>query len=104
MAMFTPKEAFSSFSVDDVPRAKRFYAQTLGLKDDETPESLEIQLPGGEKVFVYPSTDYTAPEHTVLNFVVDDVEDAIDELARRGVKMEHYDLPDIKTDGKGIFR
>ena len=103
--MFTPKEAFSSFSVDDIPRAKRFYAQTLGLQVEETPEGLEIELPGGgTKVFVYPSTEYTAPEHTVLNFVVDDIEDAIEELGRRGVKMEQYDLPDIKTDEKGIFR
>jgi catechol 2,3-dioxygenase-like lactoylglutathione lyase family enzyme len=102
--MFAPKEAFCSFSVDDVPRAKRFYEQTLGLEVEETPEGLEIGLPGGTTVFVYPSTDYTAPEHTVLNFVVDDVEEAIEELGRRGVKMEHYDLPDIKTDEKGIYR
>ena len=55
-------------------------------------------------MLVYPSESYTAPKHTVLNFPVDDVEAAVDELNRRGVTMEQYDLPEIKTDEKEIFR
>jgi hypothetical protein len=70
----------------------------------ETPEGLELRLAGGTSVFVYPSTNYTPPKHTILNFPVEDVEAAVDELARRGVVMEQYDLPEIKTDEKGIFR
>ena len=102
--MFANTPAFSSFSVDDLAKAKRFYGETLGLKVEETPEGLELQLMGAGTVFIYPSDDYHAPEHTVLNFIVEDIENAIDQLGKRGVRMEHYDLPGIKTDKKGIFR
>ena len=103
--MFKGTKAFSSFSVDDLKKAKEFYSGTLGLDVNETPEGLELHLAGGGiPVFIYPSTDYHAPEHTVLNFMVDDVDEAVEKLAKRGVRMEHYDLPDIKTDAKGIMR
>ena len=102
--MFANTPAFTSFSVDDLAKAKRFYGETLGLKVKETPEGLELHLMGAGQVFIYPSDDYHAPEHTVLNFIVDDIDKAIDELEKRGVRMEHYDLPAIKTDARGIFR
>lgn len=102
--MFKNTQAFSSFSTPDLAKAKDFYGRTLGLDVAETPEGLELHLAGGTTVFVYPSDDYTAPEHTVLNFVVDDIDTAIDGLTKRGVRMEHYDLPEIKTDERGIFR
>ena len=102
--MFKDTKAFSSFSVDDLQRAKQFYGETLGLDVVESPEGLELHIAGGTPVFVYPSDNYTPPKHTVLNFPVEDIEAAVDELAKRGVSMEHYDLPEIKTDEKGIFR
>lgn len=103
--MFQNTKAFYSFSVDDIKKAKDFYAGKLGLAVKEIPEGLELHLAGGGlPVFIYPSTDYRAPEHTVLNFMVDDIDRAADDLAKRGVKMEHYDLPDMKTDPKGIVR
>lgn len=102
--MFKDTKAFSSFSVDDLQKAKEFYGQTLGLHVDETPEGLVLHIAGGTEVFVYPSDSYTAPKHTVLNFPVGDVEAAVDELAKRGVRMEQYDMPDLKTDEKGIYR
>jgi len=102
--MFRDTKAFSSFSVDDLERAKEFYGQTLGLEVVETPEGLELHFAGSTPVFVYPSDTYTAPKHTVLNFPVEDIDAAVDELAARGVRMEHYDLPDLKTDRRGIFR
>ena len=102
--MFTNSKAFSSFSTDDLGAAKRFYAETLGLDVVETPEGLELRIAGSTPVFVYPSDNYTAPKHTVLNFPVEDIDAAVEELTRRGVSMEHYDLPDIKTDERGIFR
>ena len=102
--MFKNTKAFSSFSVDDLVKAKNFYGRTLGLEVVEIPEGLELLLAGGTRVFVYPSHEYTAPEHTVLNFVVDDIDAAIDGLAERGVQMEHYDWPDLKTDERGVFR
>jgi catechol 2,3-dioxygenase-like lactoylglutathione lyase family enzyme len=102
--MFANTQAFSSFSVNDMDKAKRFYGDTLGLKVKEIPEGLELGLAGGATVFIYLSDDYHAPEHTVLNFVVDDIERAVAQLEKRGVRMEHYDLPGIKTDAKGIYR
>ena len=103
--MFKGTKAFSSFSVDDMKKAKAFYAETLGLDVNETPEGIELHLAGGGvPVFIYHSTDYHAPEHTVLNFIVDDIDDAVGMLVLRGVRLEHYDLPDMKTDANGIFR
>jgi catechol 2,3-dioxygenase-like lactoylglutathione lyase family enzyme len=102
--MFRETKAFSSFSVDDLQQAKQFYGETLGLDVVETPEGLELHIAGSTPVFIYPSNNYTAPKHTVLNFPVEDIEAAVDELARRGVRMEHYDRPDLKTDERGIFR
>jgi catechol 2,3-dioxygenase-like lactoylglutathione lyase family enzyme len=102
--MFAHTPAFSSFSAPDLAKVKRFYRDTLGLEVAERPEGLELKLDGGGKVFIYQSSDYTAPEHTVLNFVVDDVERAVAELGKKGVRMEQYDWPEIKTDSKGIFR
>lgn len=102
--MFATSKAFSSFSTPDIAAAKRFYGGTLGLEVDETPMGLELHLGSGADVFVYPSTDYTPPEHTVLNFPVDDIDQTIDALAKKGVRMEQYDLPDIKTDARGVFR
>lgn len=102
--MFQNTNAFSSFSVDDLARAKDFYGRTLGLDVAERPEGLELRLTGGTSVFVYAVPDYTPPEHTVLNFLVDDIDAAIDGLAERGVRMEHYDRSDIETDERGIFR
>jgi catechol 2,3-dioxygenase-like lactoylglutathione lyase family enzyme len=102
--MFKDTKAFSSFSVPDLGAAKQFYGETLGIDVVETPEGLELHIAGGTPVLVYPSESYTAPKHTVLNFPVDDIGEAIDELTRRGIRMERYDLPDLKTDERGIFR
>jgi catechol 2,3-dioxygenase-like lactoylglutathione lyase family enzyme len=102
--MFRDSKVFSSFSVPDLQEAKQFYGETLGLDVVETPEGLELHIGGSTPVFIYPSDNYTAPKHTVLNFPVDDIESAVDELTKRGVRMEQYDLPDIKTDERGIFR
>jgi catechol 2,3-dioxygenase-like lactoylglutathione lyase family enzyme len=102
--MFKDTKAFSSFSVAAMAATKEFYGETLGLEVEETPEGLVLHLAGGTAVFVYLSDNYTAPKHTVLNFHVDDIEAAVDELERRGVRLEQYDLPEIKTDERGIFR
>ncbi len=103
--MFKNTKAFCSFSVNDLNKAKDFYCDILGLTVKEIPEGLELHLAGiGTPVFIYSSTDYHAPEHTVLNFMVGDIDKAAEDLAKRGVKLEHYDLPSMKTDTKGIFR
>lgn len=102
--MLRDTKAFSSISVDNLQRAKQFYGETLGLEVVEIPEGLELHIAGSTPVFIYPSNNYTAPKHTVLNFPVEDIEAAVDWLAERGVRMEQYDMPDLKTDERGIFR
>ena len=103
--MFKDTKAFASFSVSDLERAKSFYGGTLGLNVKETPEGLELHLAGGGlPVFIYPSDDYHAPEHTVLNFIVKDIDEAVRKLAAKNVMMERYDLPGMKTDADGIWR
>ena len=102
--MFKHTQAFSSFSVDDLAKAKAFYGETLGVEVVEIPEGLELRLAGGARIFVYPVEEYTPAEDTLINFVVEDIDAAIDGLGKRGVHMEHYDLPDIRTDDRGSFR
>ena len=102
--MFKNTKAFSGFSVDDLRKAKAFYSQTLGLEVAEMPEGLELRISNGTGIFVYPKPNHTPATFTVLNFPVDDIEQAVNELSKRGVRFEHYDQGDLKTDEKGIAR
>ena len=101
--MFKDTKAFSSFSVNDLPKAKEFYGQTLGLEVSKMPEGLQLKIAGGGMGFIYPKPNHIAATFTVLNFPVDDIEIAVDELAKRGVHFENYE-GELKTDGKGIHR
>ena len=101
--MFKDSKAFFSFSVDDVPRAKDFYAGTLGLDVTEEMGGLGLHLAGGVDGFLYPKDDHTPATFTVLNFLVDDVDDAVDRLTEAGVRFERYE-GEIQTDEKGIAR
>ncbi len=100
--MLQTKSAFSSFSVNDLNKAKDFYAQTLGLKVNESEMGLEIH-PGDTDVFIYPKPNHTPASFTVLNFLVDDIDKAVTELQKNGVHFEQYE-GEIKTDEKGIHR
>jgi len=100
--MLQTKSAFSSFSVNDLKKAKDFYAQTLGLKVNESEMGLEIH-PGDTDVFIYPKPNHKPASFTVLNFLVDDIDKAVDELHKNGVRFEQYD-GEIKTNEKGIHR
>jgi catechol 2,3-dioxygenase-like lactoylglutathione lyase family enzyme len=101
--MFKNSKAFSSFSVDDLEKAKAFYGETLGLDVSETPEGLGLQLNGGGKVFLYPKPNHQPATFTVLNFPVENIEQAVDQLTKLGVRFESYE-GEMKTDEKGIFR
>ena len=101
--IFKAAESFCSFSVNDLQKAKEFYGQTLGLDVNETPEGLDLRT-DNNAVFLYPKPNHTPASFTVLNFQVDDIEEAIEELTSMGVTLEHYNLPDLKTDSRGIFR
>ena len=102
--MLGDSKAFSGFSANDIEKAKKFYGRTLGLKVSESNGLLTLHLAGGNDVLIYPKPNHTPATFTVLNFPVDDVDQAVDELTKRGVRFEIYDLPDIKTDKKGIMR
>jgi len=103
--MFKDTKAFSGFSVDDIPRAKEFYGDTLGLDVSEDNGMLTLEIAGDRGTLVYPKADDHAPaSFTVLNFPVDDIEKAVDELTERGVEFERYPGAETETDDKGIFR
>jgi predicted enzyme related to lactoylglutathione lyase len=102
--MLNANNAFSGFSVDDVQRAKEFYRGTLGLDVTEEYGMLGLQVGGGPGIMIYPKPDHRPATFTVLNFPVDDVEQAVGDLKKRGVRFESYNKPDLKTDADGIFR
>lgn len=101
--MLKESKAFSGFSVDNIPSAKEFYGRTLGLEVAESNGLLDLQLAGGAKVLIYPKPNHVPATFTILNFPVDNIESAVDELTKRGVRFESYE-GDLKTDEKGIHR
>ncbi|HEX5496296.1 MAG TPA: VOC family protein [Mycobacteriales bacterium] len=100
--MFGKSNAFSGFSVDDVPKAKEFYGGMLGLRVSEEHGLLWLHTNGGREILVYPKPGHVPASFTVLNFPVDDIDRAVDMLTERGVRIERYQ--DIETDEKGIYR
>ena len=98
--MLEHTKAFSGFSVDDIPKAKQFYAETLGLRVSEEHGMLTLHLAGDRDTLIYPKDDHTPATFTILNFPVDDIDAAVDQLAARGVQFERYE----QVDAKGIFR
>jgi predicted enzyme related to lactoylglutathione lyase len=100
--MFANTKAFSGFAVDDLEAAKKFYGQTLGLSTSEHYGLLTLHLAGGRDTLVYPKPAHRPATYTILNFQVDDIDAAVDELASRGVRLERYD--GAGQDEKGINR
>ena len=98
--MFKDSKAFSGYSVDDTPAAKGFYEGTLGLDVTEQPEGLALNLATGASVFLYPKDNHQPATFTVLNFPVDDIGAAVDELTGKGLTMERYEGFD--QDERGI--
>ena len=89
--MLKESSAFSSFSVNDIQKAKDFYGRTLGLEVSEMPEGLELHIAGGTRIFIYPKANHIPATFTVLNFRVDNIEEAVDGLTKRGVRFEIYE-------------
>ncbi|MGV8871489.1 MAG: VOC family protein [Rhodococcus sp. (in: high G+C Gram-positive bacteria)] len=108
------RQPFSGFAVDDLPAARAFYAETLGLMVTENEMGmLELHLGTAAVVLIYPRRGHQPAQFTILNFPVADIESAVDALSAKGVVFEQY--PDIQgrsagstpamgTDEKGIFR
>jgi len=103
--VFANTKAYSGFAVDDARRAREFYGETLGIENtvvDEAQGLMILHLAGGRDTFVYQKPDFTPATYTILNFEVDDVEEAVDELGARGIEFERYDGFD--QDDRGIAR
>lgn len=98
--MFEHTKAYSGFSADDIPAARTFYGETLGIRVSEEYGMLHLHIAGDRDTLIYPKEDHTPATFTVLNFPVDDIDAAVDQLAARGVRFEHYE----GADEKGINR
>lgn len=101
--MFSASAAYSGFSVDDLGKAKEFYSSTLGLTVEPDGVGARIKLPGGGVVFLYPKPDHQPATFTILNFEVENIDDAVEDLTSRGVKFERYEGIEY-VDSKGIMR
>ena len=102
--MLKASKAFSGFSANDIGKAKVFYGRTLGLDVSEEHGILSLHLGGGADVLIYPKANHTPATFTVLNFPVENVDQTVDDLGKRGVRFEIYNDPAFKTDAKGISR
>ena len=100
--MFEHSKAFSGFAVDDIPKAKQFYTEILGIHVSEANGMLTLHLAGEQDTLVYPKSDHTPATFTIFNFPVADIDTAVAELAARGVRCERYE--DMEQDEKGVMR
>ena len=99
--MFTDTKAYSGFSTNDIQKTKEFYSNVLGLRVTEEHGMLRLHLATGADVLIYPKDNHVPATYTILNFPVDDIEQAVDELTSKGVTFEHYEN---MTDERGILR
>ena len=99
--MFKDTKAFSGFAVNDLEVAKKFYSETLGIEVEQGGQGLRLKIAGGNPTFVYSKPDHVPATYTILNFPVDDIDRAVDQLTAAGVKFEHYGK---LTDARGIAR
>jgi predicted enzyme related to lactoylglutathione lyase len=100
--MFTETKAFSGFAVPDIAAAKAFYGDTLGINVSEDHGLLTLHLAGDRPTLVYPKPDHVPASYTILNFPVDDIDAAVDELVARGIEILRYE--GMEQDDRGIMR
>ncbi len=100
--MFQDTKAFSGLASNDIPATKDFYSNVLGLRVTEEYGMLRLHLATGAVILIYPKDNHIPATYTVLNFPVSNIEEAVDELTKRGVQFEHYESG--SQDAKGIFR
>ena len=103
-SVFKNSKVFSGFSVNDLQKAKEFYSKTLSFDVSEMDGFLNLHIGNDAKVLIYPKSNHIPATFTVLNLPVDNIEQAVDELTKRGVRFEIYNEADLKTDEKGICR
>lgn len=101
--MLREAPAFSGFSTNDIPAAKAFYADVLGLALTEENGMLTLAAPNGQRVIVYPKPNHEPATFTVLNFEVRDIDAAVDQLSAAGVTFEQYGAS-FGQDERGVSR
>jgi catechol 2,3-dioxygenase-like lactoylglutathione lyase family enzyme len=102
--MFTTSRIFSSFSTDDIQKARDFYSEIPGIEvKDSDMGPIELHFGNSVHTIIYPKQNHAPATFTVLNFTVDNIDEAVDSLIENGITFEQYDEP-IKTDEKGICR
>jgi len=103
--MFKNNKAFSGFSVNNLQKAKEFYGKTMGMEVTEGEMGiLNLKIANGSNVIIYPKPNHTPATFTILNFPVKNIDEAVNELAKRGVRFIIYNQPNLKTDEKGVMR
>lgn len=102
--LFHDVPAFSGFSAKDLKAEKEFFADTLGLDVDDRNGMLFLNIKGNNPILIYPKEDHAPASFTILNFPVDNIESAVDELTGRGIKFERFDVEGLKPDDKLIYR
>lgn len=100
--MLAQSPAFSGFSVDDLPAARYFYGEVLGLEVSDANGMLRLHIPGSREILIYARPDHQPARYTILNFPVHDIGDVVDQLAAKGVQMTRYD--GLPQDDKGVMR
>ncbi|MGH9975673.1 MAG: VOC family protein [Nitrososphaeraceae archaeon] len=103
-SVFKYSKVFSGFSVNDLQKAKEFYSKTLSFDVSEMNGFLNLHIGNNARVLIYHKSNHIPATFTVLNIPVDNIEQAVDGLTKRGVRFEMYDEAELKTDEKGIFR
>ena len=103
--MFGDTQAFSGYSVQNIEAARNFYGSMLGIHTVDQPGmGLELHFPNGHRVFLYEKADHKPADFTVLNFPVENIDAAVDELTQKGIRFEHYDTLPVAQDDKGVLR
>jgi predicted enzyme related to lactoylglutathione lyase len=103
-SVFKNSKVFSGFSVNDLQKAKEFYSKTLSFDVSEMDGFLNLHIGYDANVLIYPKSNHIPATFTFLYLPVDNIEQAVDEITRRGVRFEIYNEADLKTDEKGICR
>ncbi len=103
--MITALNTFAGLSVDNIAKAKEFYVDTLALELVDDTMGLQLKLPGGAELFIYEKPDHEPASYTALNFVVEDINEAIDHLAgHHGIVFERYENLPAEQDDRGVLR
>ena len=98
--MLRDTDAVATLAVKDLTKAAKFYEETLGLSRVGTEDGEAITFESGDTtIHVYRSSFAGTNKATALTWAVDDVDDVVGTLKGKGVKFEHYDLPETQREG-----